>query len=128
MIPAILHTYAVNIVRMTYTIDGQMLELNTERFEYCEALFRPSILLSSSTKQQQMQQQMQLQFTVHSSGTGTDHKSTVAINDKDNNGIHHLCVRAVQQCHSDLHRDLYANIVLAGGTTMLQGTHHYSYQ
>ena len=39
----------------------------------------------------------------------------------DDLGIHKLANRAIQLCDRDLHRDLYKNIVLAGGTTMLPG-------
>jgi len=40
---------------------------------------------------------------------------------KESNGIHKLLFSAVSDCDIDLRRDLYQNIVLSGGNTMLSG-------
>ena len=36
-------------------------------------------------------------------------------------GIHELCDDAIRQCDRDIHKYLYSNIVLSGGSTMFQG-------
>lgn len=40
---------------------------------------------------------------------------------KDEGGIQQLTFDAISKCDIDLRRDLYQNIVLSGGTTMLPG-------
>ena len=42
---------------------------------------------------------------------------------KDYGGIQQACYNSIQKCDPDLHRDLYINMVLAGGSTMF---HNYS--
>merc|ERR1711904_48246 len=37
-------------------------------------------------------------------------------------GIHDTTFRSIMKCDVDIRRDLYANVVLSGGTTMFQGT------
>ncbi len=37
------------------------------------------------------------------------------------NGIHKTCFNSISQCDADIRMELYGNIVLAGGTTMLHG-------
>merc|ERR1739847_64111 len=36
-------------------------------------------------------------------------------------GIHEACYNSIMKCNSDIRRDLYANIVLSGGSTMYPG-------
>lgn len=36
-------------------------------------------------------------------------------------GIHHLAFNAIEKCDSDLKINLYNNIVLAGGSTLMKG-------
>jgi len=36
-------------------------------------------------------------------------------------GIHNITYNSIMECDNDIHKDLYANIVLSGGTTMLPG-------
>merc|ERR1712232_137997 len=36
-------------------------------------------------------------------------------------GIADMTVQSIMECHVDYRRDLFANVVLSGGTTMLQG-------
>ena len=36
-------------------------------------------------------------------------------------GIHETCYKSIMKCDSDLHDNLYANIVLSGGSTMFPG-------
>jgi actin beta/gamma 1 len=40
---------------------------------------------------------------------------------KEASGIHDTTFRSIMKCDVDIRRDLYANIVLSGGTTMFQG-------
>jgi actin-related protein len=40
---------------------------------------------------------------------------------KEASGIHDCCFQTVMKCDVDIRRDLYANIVLSGGTTMFGG-------
>jgi actin-related protein len=36
-------------------------------------------------------------------------------------GIHELTFKSINSCDSDLDRELYGNIILAGGNTLFQG-------
>merc|ERR1712072_1234070 len=36
-------------------------------------------------------------------------------------GVHELTYNSIMKCDVDIRKDLYANIVLSGGTTMYQG-------
>merc|ERR1712224_599254 len=40
---------------------------------------------------------------------------------KEASGIHDITFQSIMKCDVDIRRDLYANIVLSGGTTMFQG-------
>jgi actin-related protein len=40
---------------------------------------------------------------------------------KENSGIHDTTFQSIMKCDVDIRKDLYANIVLSGGTTMFQG-------
>jgi len=40
---------------------------------------------------------------------------------KENDGIHLTTFNSIQQCDIDIRKELYANIVLSGGTTMFEG-------
>ena len=39
----------------------------------------------------------------------------------DSPGIHHICYDSIMKCDKDLHKDLFANIVLAGGSSLFPG-------
>jgi len=39
-------------------------------------------------------------------------------------GIHKLCFSSIMKCDVDIRKDLYANIVMSGGTTMFKGIDH----
>ena len=39
----------------------------------------------------------------------------------DSPGIHHICYDSIMKCDRDLHKDLFANIVLAGGSSLFPG-------
>eukprot|EP00899_Mesostigma_viride_P024623 jgi/Mesvir1/5345/Mv15433-RA.1 len=41
--------------------------------------------------------------------------------DVDSQGIHKMVYNAIMSCDADIHRDLFGNIVLSGGSTMLPG-------
>lgn len=41
---------------------------------------------------------------------------------KEMMGVHELCFQSILKCDSDIRKDLYGNIVLAGGTSMLKCT------
>ena len=36
-------------------------------------------------------------------------------------GIHEICYISIMKCDVDIRKDLYANIILSGGTTMFPG-------
>lgn len=36
-------------------------------------------------------------------------------------GIHHYCYDSVMKCDNDVKRDLFANIILSGGSTLFEG-------
>jgi len=40
---------------------------------------------------------------------------------KEMKSIHELTFNSIQECDLDVRRDLYANIILSGGTTMFEG-------
>merc|ERR1712083_123703 len=40
---------------------------------------------------------------------------------KEESGVHAITFESIQACHVDVQRELYANIVLSGGTTMFEG-------
>ena len=40
---------------------------------------------------------------------------------KEYDGIHTLTFKSVMKCEIDVRKDLYANIVMSGGTTMYEG-------
>merc|ERR1712124_12336 len=40
---------------------------------------------------------------------------------KEASGIHDTVFRSIMKCDVDIRRDLYANVVLSGGTTMFEG-------
>jgi actin-related protein len=39
----------------------------------------------------------------------------------DCEGIHEMCYKSIQKCDVDLRKDLYKNIILSGGTTLING-------
>ena len=39
----------------------------------------------------------------------------------DSFGVHDTCFNAIMKCDADIRKDLYYNIVLAGGSTMFKG-------
>ena len=72
--------------------DGQVITLNNERFQCPEALFQPSFL-----------------------GIAGIHEACKSA------GIHEACYNSIMKCDVDIREDLYANIVLSGGSTMFPG-------
>ena len=40
-------------------------------------------------------------------------------------GIHETCYNSIMKCDVDIRKDLYANCVLSGGSTMFPGTYHH---
>lgn len=76
--------------------DGQVVSLKSERFLGPEALFQPVILL-----------QHEVEAVAQSGG--------------DCLGLHHLAHDSINRCDSAVHRLLYGNIVLSGGSTQLYG-------
>jgi len=65
--------------------DGQVIEINNERFRTPEVLFQPGLI------------------------------------GKEASGIHQTTYDSIIKCDIDIRKDLYANIVLSGGTTMFVG-------
>jgi actin beta/gamma 1 len=65
--------------------DGQVIEINNERFRTPEVLFQPGLI------------------------------------GKEAAGIHQTTYDSIIKCDIDIRKDLYANIVLSGGTTMFVG-------
>jgi len=43
------------------------------------------------------------------------------LNDLETKGIHQQVVKSIMKCDIDVHKDLFANIVLSGGNTMFEG-------
>ena len=44
----------------------------------------------------------------------------------ESSGIHETCYNSIMKCDVDIRKDLYANTVLSGGTTMFPGKNHAS--
>ncbi len=40
---------------------------------------------------------------------------------KESSGVHDLAFQSINKCDIDIRKDLYANIVLSGGSTMFEG-------
>ena len=40
---------------------------------------------------------------------------------KNQRGLHEMTLNSILECDKDIHRDLYGNVVLAGGSTMFPG-------
>jgi len=77
--------------------DGSILTVGKERFCCPEPLFRPSMLAAST-----------------GTGSGAGRESQAG-------GVHELVYQAISKADAELRADLYANIVLAGGSTMFRG-------
>ena len=75
--------------------DGQVITIGNERFRCPEALFQPSFLGASCP--------------------------TDTADYKDVPGIHELAYNSIMKCDVDIRKDLYANVVMSGGTTMYAG-------
>jgi actin len=73
--------------------DGQVITIGNERFRCPEALFQPSLVSYETGR--------------------SDFNGCVGIHQQINNSI--------VQCDVDIHKDLYGNIVMSGGTTMFPG-------
>jgi len=71
--------------------DGEMITLNSERFQCAEGFFQPNIIGTNATD--------------------TDARF----------GIHEIIVNSVKKCDDSMHKDLLANIVLSGGSTKFPG-------
>jgi actin len=74
-------------------VDGQVITVGNERFRCPEALFQPSLL-----------------------GYGAYMGALPA-----HGGIHRQTYDSIMKCDVDIRKDLYGNIVLAGGSTMFPG-------
>jgi actin len=70
---------------------GQVITIGNQRFRCPEALFQPSILVN---------------------GEGIFEEAS---------GIHQQIYNSIMKCETGLHKDIYANIVMSGGTTMCAG-------
>eukprot|EP00121_Abeoforma_whisleri_P016339 Awhi_evm1s14999 len=81
--------------------DGQGMILGTERFRCPEALFNPSLIRRDNPA------------VPGADGAGT---GAVAVA-----GIHENCYNCITNCDVDIRKDMYGNIVLAGGSTLLPG-------
>merc|ERR1711954_585039 len=75
--------------------DGQAITLTDERFRCPESLFQPQIL-----------------GTVDSSGAPFLNREC---------GIHELAFNSIMKTDVDVRKDLFANIILSGGSTMYPG-------
>ncbi|KAG8006539.1 Actin-like protein 6A, partial [Nibea albiflora] len=72
--------------------DGQVITIGNERFRCPEALFQPSFLGNVSM-----------------------------LSGMESCGIHETTYNSIMKCDVDIRKDLYANTVLSGGTTMYPG-------
>ncbi|KAL3996759.1 nuclear receptor co-repressor 2 [Sarotherodon galilaeus] len=80
--------------------DGQVITIGNERFRCPEALFQPTFL----GKQQQLSDRfLRLSSCMEACG------------------IHETTYNSIMKCDVDIRKDLYANTVLSGGTTMFPG-------
>lgn len=82
-------------IKKTYKLPNeQYVTVTTERFRCPEVLFQPSI---------------------------RGFLPSVEGFDSDVSDIHEACYKSIMKCDSEIHSDLYSNIVLSGGSTRLPG-------
>jgi actin-related protein len=83
--------------------DGQVITIGNERFRCSEALFQPSFLgMETAGKDFSYLKMLYLSFFYII-------------------GIHETTYNSIMKCDIDIRKDLYANTVLSGGTTMYPG-------
>jgi actin beta/gamma 1 len=83
--------------------DGQVITIGNERFRCPEALFQPSFL------------------GMETAGKIIDNKRQGYLSSFFGIGIHETTYNSIMKCDIDIRKDLYANTVLSGGTTMYPG-------
>lgn len=98
-----------------YTLpDGRSVVLSSERFSSAETLFHPELLSTDSNMNSIL-----VPISVH---TETPH-STIQADFKADAayGLGNVASRCIANCDIDTRKDFYANIILAGGGTLLRG-------
>jgi len=93
--------------------DGRSIKLGPERYSIPDLLFDPnsSLLPSKNTT---------TTTTTTKNTTTTTSENTNKTLTKDL-GIHQLVHKVIESCDVDMRRELYANLILCGGTSLLKG-------
>ncbi|KAL0486142.1 actin-like protein [Acrasis kona] len=82
-------------------LDGSLVDIGTDRFVVPERLFASDERHNNA--QQQQQNDEMGEFMPHQ------------------NAVHMLAHESIMRCDADIRKDLYANLILTGGTTMIPG-------
>ncbi|XP_051769973.1 actin, aortic smooth muscle isoform X1 [Ctenopharyngodon idella] len=97
--------------------DGQVITIGNERFRCPETLFQPSFIGDLSV----------LFLPISFQMMNSEHFDINALNalhfllGMESAGIHETTYNSIMKCDIDIRKDLYANNVLSGGTTMYPG-------
>lgn len=93
-----------NIYEKAYELpDGQIITLGNERFRCPEAMFQPTFLGN-------------LYFSLY-----VRSDNSIVCLGMETPGIHETTYNSIMRCDMDIRKDLYANTVLSGGSTMFPG-------
>eukprot|EP00071_Canis_lupus_P006224 XP_005621076.1 actin, cytoplasmic 1 isoform X1 [Canis lupus familiaris] len=95
--------------------DGQVITIGNERFRCPEALFQPSFLVRGPAS-------LPPPTAESPSWPPPEAKSSFCfLPGMESCGIHETTFNSIMKCDVDIRKDLYANTVLSGGTTMYPG-------
>ncbi len=93
--------------------DGQVITIGNERFRCPETLFQPSFIGESHLDG--------LLVTITDRCCWLNAQHPPHLSGMESAGIHETAYNSIMKCDIDIRKDLYANNVLSGGTTMYPG-------
>ncbi len=103
-----------NTPKMAFEMnDGVNVTLGAERYSFTETLFKPSSILAGSN--QPVYQESNY------------NPSQIGVNDpvgellENTTALQQLAYESIMRCDADVRKDLFANTILAGGTTLFNG-------
>eukprot|EP01084_Bolivina_argentea_P170279 295070_1 len=112
--------------------DGKKINVQTEAWQMCEALFNPNLILEPSRHPKMsdlgfrkslldgyIRRYYDIKKCLHEDAFNLLCEYSAPI--EKNKGIHELIFKSWMKCDIDIRNELYENIVLSGGSTMFQG-------